>query len=48
MLVNHFKSKGYGSPAELAAKRTRQAKRVRQICDDQSGYDYLAVVGDLN
>ena len=50
LLVNHFKSKGYGSPAESAKKRHRQAKRVRAIYEEQiqNGYEYIAVVGDLN
>ncbi|MBI2909206.1 MAG: endonuclease/exonuclease/phosphatase family protein [Chloroflexi bacterium] len=50
LLVNHFKSKGYGAPAESAAKRLRQAKRVRAIYDEyvSGGRDYVAVVGDLN
>jgi len=49
-LVNHFKSKGYGKPTESAAKRLRQAKRVRAICDERlaDGFDYVAVAGDLN
>jgi len=50
LLVNHFKSKGYGKPTESAAKRLRQAQRVRAIYDERikAGYDYVAVVGDLN
>lgn len=50
LLVNHFKSKGYGKPAESAAKRLRQAKRVRAIYDERinDGYDHVAVIGDLN
>jgi endonuclease/exonuclease/phosphatase family metal-dependent hydrolase len=50
LLVNHFKSKGYGSFAESAAKRLRQAERVRQIYDERiaEGYEYIAVIGDLN
>lgn len=50
LLVNHFKSKGYGKPAESAARRHRQAKRARAIYEERvkSGYDYIAVVGDLN
>jgi endonuclease/exonuclease/phosphatase family metal-dependent hydrolase len=50
VLVNHFKSKGYGKPAESAAKRLRQATRVRAIYEAkaQEGYDYVAIVGDLN
>jgi len=50
LLVNHFKSKGYGKPAEAAEKRYRQAKRVREIYDLRinQGYDYVAIIGDLN
>jgi hypothetical protein len=50
LLVNQFKSKGYGKPAESAAKRYRQAKRVRAIYEERikGGYDYIAVAGDLN
>ena len=50
LLVNHFKSKGFGAPAESAAKRFRQAKRVRAIYDEYiaAGYEYIAIVGDLN
>jgi endonuclease/exonuclease/phosphatase family metal-dependent hydrolase len=50
VLVNHFKSKGHGKPAESTAKRLRQAKRVRAIYEArrQEGLDYIAVVGDLN
>jgi endonuclease/exonuclease/phosphatase family metal-dependent hydrolase len=50
LLVNHFKSKGYGDFEESAEKRRRQAKQVRDIYDERikSSYDYVAVVGDLN
>jgi endonuclease/exonuclease/phosphatase family metal-dependent hydrolase len=50
VLVNHFKSKGFGKPAESAAKRLRQATRVRAIYEArrQEGYEHIAVVGDLN
>jgi endonuclease/exonuclease/phosphatase family metal-dependent hydrolase len=50
LLVNHFKSKGYGAASESAAKRLRQAKRARAIYEEYIalGYDYIAVVGDLN
>lgn len=50
LLVNHFKSKGYGNTSESNAKRRRQAKRVRAIYEKyvQEGYNYIAVVGDLN
>jgi len=50
LLLNHFKSKGYGKPAESAAKRLRQAKRLRAIYEERikAGYEYIAVLGDLN
>lgn len=50
VLVNHFKSKGYGGQKESDAKRTRQARRVREIYDARrrDGYEYIAVAGDLN
>jgi len=50
LLVNHFKSKGYGDYAEAAEKRHRQAQCVRDIYDKYiaAGYEYIAIVGDLN
>ncbi|MDD5222451.1 MAG: endonuclease/exonuclease/phosphatase family protein [bacterium] len=50
LLINHFKSKGYGRSDESAAKRLRQATRVRQIYDERiaEGYKYIAIAGDLN
>jgi endonuclease/exonuclease/phosphatase family metal-dependent hydrolase len=50
VLINHFKSKGYGSQGSNDAKRRRQATRVKQIYDGlmASGQSYVAVVGDLN
>lgn len=50
VLVNHFKSKGYGDAVASNEKRLRQAKRVREIYDQRlaDGFDYIAVVGDLN
>lgn len=50
VIANHFKSKGYGKPAESAAKRLRQAERVRAIYEERvkEGYEYVAVLGDLN
>jgi hypothetical protein len=46
VLLNHFKSKGYGNAAESAAKRLRQARRVREIYDARiaEGYEYIAIV----
>ena len=50
VLVNHFKSKGFGSPAESNKKRKAQAERVKAIYDGlvQDGAKNVAVVGDLN
>ena len=50
LLVNHFKSKGYGQPAANDAKRRRQAKRVREIYEEKlsQGIELIAIVGDLN
>jgi endonuclease/exonuclease/phosphatase family metal-dependent hydrolase len=50
VLLNHFKSKGYGSPAASARKRTRQATRARAIYDERiaEGFEYIVVAGDLN
>jgi endonuclease/exonuclease/phosphatase family metal-dependent hydrolase len=50
VLVNHFKSKGFGSPAESSAKRRRQARRVVQIYKRllADGETNVVVLGDLN
>jgi endonuclease/exonuclease/phosphatase family metal-dependent hydrolase len=50
LLINHFKSKGFGSASESNNKRLRQARQVRRIYEARiaSGYDYIAVLGDLN
>lgn len=50
LLINHFKSKGYGSPAASSARRRAQAARVREIYDArrQAGVRDIAIVGDLN
>lgn len=50
VMVNHFKSKGYGSPAQSNARRKAQAKRVKEIYEGliQAGERLIAVVGDLN
>ena len=50
LLVNHLKSKGYGSQASNDKKRRRQAVRVREICDEHlaTGDDLVAVLGDFN
>jgi len=50
VLVNHLKSKGFGSQATSNAKRKRQADRTKAIYDDlrQAGEKFIAVVGDFN
>jgi endonuclease/exonuclease/phosphatase family metal-dependent hydrolase len=50
VLVNHFKSKGFGSQVDNNNRRRRQAKRVREIYDERlnQGFEFVAVVGDLN
>jgi endonuclease/exonuclease/phosphatase family metal-dependent hydrolase len=50
VLVNHFKSKGYGSQADNDHKRALQAKRVREIYDERlnEGFHFVAIAGDLN
>lgn len=50
VLVNHFKSKGYGVPRESNEKRLRQASRVAEIYNQRraEGETNLVVLGDLN
>lgn len=49
VLVNHFKSKGFGRPADTAAKRVEQAKRVVEIVRKlMEANAFIAVIGDLN
>lgn len=50
IMVNHFKSKGFGNPADSNARRKAQAKRVREIYDQRrsQGIDMIAIVGDFN
>ncbi|MGH2906983.1 MAG: endonuclease/exonuclease/phosphatase family protein [Solirubrobacterales bacterium] len=50
VLVNHFKSKGYGKPATSNARRKEQAELVAKIYRRlrNSGKKLIAVVGDFN
>ena len=50
VLVNHFKSKGFGTPAESNARRRRQAEAVAGIYRRlrAEGAERIAVLGDLN
>jgi hypothetical protein len=49
-MVNHFKSKGFGSQASSNARRRAQAERVAAIYGGliASGVENVAVMGDLN
>lgn len=49
VLINHFKSKGFGSFANSNAKRKRQASRVATIYRQiRQKHDYIAIIGDFN
>jgi endonuclease/exonuclease/phosphatase family metal-dependent hydrolase len=50
VLVNHFKSKGYGAPAASNARRRAQAARVAEIYAEltAAGEAHIAIMGDLN
>ena len=50
VLVNHFKSKGYGRPKESNERRKRQATRVAEIYQRllNDGEQNVVVLGDLN
>jgi endonuclease/exonuclease/phosphatase family metal-dependent hydrolase len=50
VLVNHFKSKGYGNAQDSNARRRAQATRVRAIVDARraEGRERIAIVGDFN
>ena len=52
VLVNHLKSKGYGSPGDPmgAQRRFRQAARIAMIYNGlvDEGVEHIAVIGDLN
>jgi endonuclease/exonuclease/phosphatase family metal-dependent hydrolase len=50
LLINHFKSKGFGTQADSNARRFRQAERVREIYEEhrQAGVSRVAVIGDFN
>ena len=50
VLLNHFKSKGYGSQATSDARRKLQAARVRAIYDAhrRAGHELIVIEGDFN
>jgi endonuclease/exonuclease/phosphatase family metal-dependent hydrolase len=50
VIVNHLKSKGFGTQARSNATRLRQAQRAKEIYEHAvaSGSENVAVVGDFN
>lgn len=50
VMLNHFKSKGFGSQQASNAKRLAQASRVAEIYRERlaQGYAHIAVMGDFN
>jgi endonuclease/exonuclease/phosphatase family metal-dependent hydrolase len=50
VLVNHFKSKGFGKQSDNDARRQRQARRVRALYKSllAQGQPLVAVLGDFN
>lgn len=50
VLLNHFKSKGYGGTASSNARRKAQAVRVAEIYRGliDEGAEHVAIMGDLN
>lgn len=50
VMVNHFKSKGFGKPKESNARRKRQAERVAELYESRraKGQENVVVLGDLN
>lgn len=50
VMVNHLKSKGYGSPAQSDQRRRLQAERIASIYNDlvTLGAKCVVVMGDLN
>jgi len=50
LMVNHFKSKGFGSQASSNARREAQAERVKAIYEQRrtEGRDHIAIIGDFN
>lgn len=50
VMVNHFKSKGFGSAQSSDARRHAQARRAREIYEKRlaEGFDHIALIGDLN
>ena len=50
LMINHLKSKGYGTPKSSDARRKAQAQRVADIYNGRRGAGvlHIAIVGDFN
>ena len=50
VLINHLKSKGYGSKVASDRKRKAQAQRIKAIYEERiaAGVELVAIVGDFN
>jgi hypothetical protein len=50
IMMNHFKSKGFGTQASSSARRKAQATRAAEIYEalKQAGNQHVAVIGDFN
>lgn len=50
VMVNHFKSKGYGAAGDSNRRRLRQAQRVAEIYRARraEGVEHIVILGDLN
>ena len=50
VMINHLKSKGFGSQETSNKKRKRQARRIRKLYDARraEGFDNIVVLGDFN
>lgn len=50
LLINHLKSKGFGTQEDSSARRRKQAQRVREIYEARraAGMTFVAVIGDFN
>lgn len=50
VMMNHLKSKGFGTQADSDARREAQARRVRAIYEErkQQGFTHVAIMGDMN
>jgi endonuclease/exonuclease/phosphatase family metal-dependent hydrolase len=49
VLINHFKSKGFGTPTSSNAKRKRQAARTAAIYRQlRQQHPFIAIIGDFN